>query len=322
MKFFLLSSIFFLALNVNAVSLKIATIAPEGTSLAISLKKMALEIEQVTKGEVNLKNYLGGVAGDEPDVLRKIRIGQMNGGFFTGKTLGDIYGDIRVMELPFNFYNDTKKAEDVFKSLYSYFNIGLDKNGFVNLGFFNVGHVYVVSTKEVKNIESMKGVKVWAWEGDELVLAMTESLGLVTVPLALPDVLSSLSTGVVNAAYAPPIGILGLQWQSKIKYLINFPTAFSVGALLISKKDWNKISAQNQKIILEISDKYIKEANLASSKENEEGLVQLKRMGIEFINFPKSDYDQAKSIREKVINKLKNKLISQEAINKLNQGLK
>lgn len=322
MKWILTVFIWVIAFKINAHVLKIATIAPEGTSLALSLKKMNVEIEKATNGEVTLKNYLGGVAGDEPDVLRKIRIGQMNGGFFTGKTLGDIYGDIRVMELPFNFLNDTQKAKNVFKSLQPYFNEGLDKNGFINLGFFEIGHVYVVSTKEVSTLEGMKGIKVWTWEGDELVLAMTESLGLVTVPLALPDVLSSLSTGVVHAAYAPPIGILGLQWQSKIKYLINFPTAFSVGALLIAKKDWKKINPTHQKVILEISKKYIEEANESSHKENEEGLAQLKKQGIKFINFPQKDYDQAKAIRQTVIGKLKGKLISPEAISKLNEGIK
>ena len=115
-----------------------------------------------------------------------------------------------------------------------------------NLGFFEIGNVYFVSQKKTDSLKSMMGVKIWSWEGDELVSTMIESMKFVSVPLPLPDVLSSLSTGIIEAAYAPPLGILSLQWNTKIKYLIDFPTAFSIGALLISKKSWDKISAKDQ----------------------------------------------------------------------------
>ena len=168
----------------------------------------------------------------------------------------------------------------------------------------------------------MKGVKVWSWEGDELVAAMIESLGLVSTPLALPDVLSSLSTGVVDAAYAPPLGILALQWQTKVKYLVDFPTAYSIGSVLISNKVWKKISKPHRQAIKKIAAKYIKEANVKSIKANEEGLVTLKKQGVEFIQFSKADIDKAASVRSEVIKKLTGKLFSKTAVDMLNSELK
>lgn len=311
-----------LPLQVFAQQIKLAVLVPEGTTWGNTLKKLSKEVETATGGEVNMKVYYGGVSGDEPDVLRKVRIGQLQGGIFTGKILGEIYGDVRVMELPFTFYNDQAKASKVLTKLTPQFNQGLKAKGFVNLGFYEIGHVYVVSTKKAANLNELKGMKIWSWEGDPLVGALLESLQLVSVPLALPDVLSSLSTGIINAAYAPPLAILALQWHTKIKYLVDFPSGFSIGALLVSEKSWAKVKPDHQKKILEISQKYVKEANEKSVAESEAARQQLKKSGIEFVSFPEADYKQAASVRGQVINKLKDKYISSKAIQELEKEMK
>jgi TRAP-type C4-dicarboxylate transport system substrate-binding protein len=304
MKKLLFSLCLFSQVSFAATQIKIAALIPEGTSWGNSLKKFSQEVSTATNGEVTVKVFYGGVQGDEPDVLRKIRQGQLQGGIFTGKTLAEVYPDVRVMEIPFTFYNDQKKAAKVMTDLSPKFNAGFKQKGFVNLGFYELGLVYVVSAKKVTNLADMKGVKIWAWEGDQLSRAMLESMELVSVPLSLPDVLPSLSTGIINAAYAPPLGILALQWQTKVKYLVDFPTTFSIGALLISDKIWTRISPEHQKKVQEISAKYVKEANDKSVVENEAARQQMKKGGIEFVSFPQEDYKKAAALRATVVQKL------------------
>jgi TRAP-type C4-dicarboxylate transport system substrate-binding protein len=316
MKYILLLAICF---NSYAVTLKIGAIAPEGTNWAKTLKDLRRDIKKETDSRVNFRVYYGGVAGDEPDVLRKIRIGQFHGGVFTGKTLGDIVSDVRAIELPFNFLYNREKGLKAVKALAPYYTEEFKKEGFTNLGFYEIGQVYVVSTKKITNINEMKGIKMWSWQGDDLVKAMIESLGLVSVPLSLPDVLSSLSTGIIDSAYAPPLGIIGLQWHNHVKYLINFPTAFSIGALLISNKAWKKVSKKDQVIISKLAKKYIDQANEYAIKDNEEGLIFLKKKGIEFVDFSKEDIAKAESIRQKVIEKVEGKVIKTEIIKKINE---
>lgn len=323
LKKFLSLSVFMLATSAFAgQQFKLAALVPEGTTWAKSLKKLSQEVETVTGGEVTFKIYYGGVAGDEPDVLRKIRINQYQGGIFTGKTLGDISGDVRVMEMPFSFYGDQKKASAVMTKLTPQFSQSLKAKGFVNLGFYEVGLVYVVSTKKVSSLNELKGIKIWSWEGDELVKAMLESLELVSVPLALPDVLSSLSTGIINAAYAPPLGILALQWQTKVKYLVDFPTAFSIGALLVSDKAWSKVKPDHQQKIMALAEKYAKEANDKSIEENEAARGAMKKAGVEFVSFPPEDYKKAAALRSNVIAKLKDKMISAKMIEQFEKEIK
>ncbi len=314
MKLLLLA--FLITTPVFAKKVKLAFLAPEGTNWANSLSEMGKEIKKATDGRVKFKMYFGGVQGDEADVLRKIRSGQLHGGIFTGKTLGDIYPDSRVMEIPFTFTEKQEAAQSVLDTLTPDFNSGFQTNGFHSLGMYEIGHVYLVSTKKITNLNSLKGLKIWIWEGDKIVEAMMQSLNLVSVPLALPDVLSSLSTGVIEAAYAPPLGITALQWHTKVKYLVDYPVAYSIGSLLISSKVWKKIKPADQKVITEIAQKKIAVANELTAKENKRTLAQFKELGIEFVHFPKSDYAKSSEIRKDVLTRLNGKMFSKPSLSK------
>lgn len=313
-------AVLFLASPAGAkTTLKLAALAPEGTNWAKSLKKFSREVKRKTDGEVRLKIYYGGVAGDEPDVLRKIRLGQMHGGVFTGNTLGSISGETRVLELPFNFYDQREKGLKALQGMAPYLNSKIREEGFENLGFYEIGQVYVVSSKKAASIPQMRGIKIWSWEGDKVVEALIDSLDLISVPLALPDVLQSLSTGIIDAAYAPPLGILALQWQSQIKYLIDFPTAYSIGALLLSSKAWKKLDGKERKVVKKLAAKHIKEANEFAAQDNAKGLKTLKDQGVEFVRFSDKDTARAEEIRKSVVEKLKGKVFSAKALKMLEE---
>ncbi|WP_127718158.1 TRAP transporter substrate-binding protein DctP [Halobacteriovorax sp. HLS] len=310
-----------LTFNAHALTVKVGVLAPEGTNWSNNLKKMAKEIREKTNKKVKIKFYFGGSQGDESDVLRKIRVGQLHGGIFTGKTLGDINGDVRVMELPFTFFEKREKALKILENMAPFFNEKFEKNEFKNLGFFEIGNVYFVSQQKTDSLKSMMGVKIWSWEGDKLVSTMIESMKFVSVPLPLPDVLSSLSTGIIEAAYAPPLGIISLQWNTKVKYVIDLPISFSVGAFLVNSKQWNKISAEHQKIINEISSKYVGEVNKGNDKDNQEAIASMKAQGIQFLKFAPEDMKKTKALRDDVIKKLKGDLFSAEALKRLESQL-
>ncbi|MFG1492638.1 TRAP transporter substrate-binding protein DctP [Halobacteriovorax sp. ZH4_bin.1] len=314
--------ILLLTTNVMALTLKVGVLTPEGTNWAKNLKKMAKAIKKETNGEVKVKFYFGGSQGDEPDVLRKIRVGQLHGGVFTAKTLGDINGDVRVVEIPFNFFHDRKKALKTLDDLTPFLNKKINESNFVNLGFFDIGMVYFVSKTKISSIDSLKGVKIWSWEGDPLVETILEEMKLVSVQLPLPDVLSSLSTGIIEAAYAPPLAILSMQWNTKVKYLIDFPLTMSVGAFLVNDKVFKKISPANQKKVLAISKKYIDLVKATNEKDNQDALDLMKASGVEFVKFSEADIKRGYEVREATIKKLKGKLFSEEAYKRLEKSLK
>lgn len=310
-----------LTTNICALTLKVGVLTPEGTNWANNLKKMAKAIKKETNGEVKVKFYFGGSQGDEPDVLRKIRVGQLHGGVFTAKTLGDINGDVRVLELPFTFFHDRTKVLKAMDDLTPFLNTSINKSGFENLGFFDIGMVYFVSKNKIASLDNLKGVKIWSWEGDPLVAAILDEMKLVSVPLPLPDVLSSLSTGIIEAAYAPPLAILSMQWNTKVKYLIDFPLSTSMGAFLVSNKVFAKISPENQKKVRELSKKYIDIVKSTNQKDNQDALDLMKQSGVEFVKLGDADIARGKQVRQATIKKLKGKLFSEEAFKRLEKSL-
>jgi TRAP-type C4-dicarboxylate transport system substrate-binding protein len=321
MRLICLLTILIFALPTYAIKLKIGVLAPEGTNWAKHMKKMAKEVKKATNKKVKFKFYFGGSQGDEHDVLRKVRIGQLAGGVFTGKTLGDINGDVRVVEIPFTFEGDRAKAWNAVEKLGPFFNQKFEKANFKNLGFFELGMVYFVSQKKVPNLDSLKGIKIWSWEGDKIVSTMINTMNLVSVPLPLPDVLSSLSTGIIQAAYAPPMGMVALQWNTKIKYLVDFPIAYSVGAFLIDQKKWKKVSPEHKKIVQELATKYLAKVNESNQQDNIDALKAVKSAGVEYLKFPPADVKKAKSLRVNIVKELKGKLFSEDALKRLDNIL-
>jgi TRAP-type C4-dicarboxylate transport system substrate-binding protein len=312
-----------LSFSISAMAnpIKVGVLVPEGTGWAKIIKKMTGEIKDVTKGNVEIKVYYGGSQGDEQDVLRKIRIGQLQGGIFTGKTLGDINGDVRTMEIPFTFNNNREKALKTLKNLTPYFSENFEKKKFKSLATFEIGQIYLVSQKKVLDLNGIKTLKIWSWEGDPVVNTMFETMNLIGVPLALPDVLSSLTTGVIDAAYAPGIGIISLQWNTKVKYVVDFPISYSVGAFVITSDAWSKISPADQKLVSEISKRYETEINNTNEKDNKDAFNSMKAQKIEFIKFSDADVKMAQTHRLQIIKKLKGKLFSEAALTKVEAEL-
>lgn len=308
--------------RLEAKTYKIGTMIPEGTSYAKLLGDMGDEIKSKTDGRVKFKFFYGGLAGDEPDVMRKIHVGQLHGGVFTAKALSDLYKDVRVLEVPFSF-KSRKHAGAVLDALRPTFAKGFEEVSFESLGIYETGEIYIVTKEKAVNVDGLKGKKLWLLEGDKMAETFTKSLDLVAVPVALPDVLTSLSTGLIEAAYAPSLGIIALQWHSKVSYIIEPPFAFHFQGFLLGPKAWKKISDSDKKIVKDIAKRYegmISETNL---KEADKAFEAIKKQGVEVVTWPKSDLDRFATMRASVMKALvKEEVLSQNILDAFNKELK
>lgn len=306
--------------NAFAQTINIATVAVKDTSWAIQLKDMAKDIN-LWAGKMKFKIIYSGLAGDESEVLEKIKKGELDGAIFTGKTLGDINGDVRVLEIPFTFFSDIHKANSTLKKMVPFFNDGFEKNGFKALGYFNLGMIYYVTSKKTEELQDLKGQKVWSWKGDELVSTMLQTMTLPEVPLALDEVSAAFESGKIDAAYGPTHGILGLEWHKKVKYLVDAPVAYSVGAFLMSKKAWDKLSDGDKKVIERFSWNYMDQISNSLNTDAQESYKMMQFFNIKYVKFSKESMDKLRALRKKIIAKLKGKLFSEEALKTLESHL-
>ncbi len=302
--------------------LKFATLAPAGTTWVRLLHNWANEVRKESHGRLVFKIYPGGVQGDEPEVLKKIRFGQLQGGAFTGYGIGQIYSPARVLELPFLFDN-IEEIDYVRKRFMPEIEQGYRDNGYELLGWMEVGFVYFFSKAPIDSLDDLNERRIWNWQGDPLGQAFFEASGLSPVPLSIIDVYTSLSTGLIDTVYAPPLGAIAMQWFTKTQYITNVPMANGIGSLVVSRRFFQNLPQDLQKILKRtgvITGEILVEA---TRKDNIDSLQTLQDRGMIMVEATESLENEAlQKIRIRAGESLmKNGYIPEATINRVNQWL-
>lgn len=252
-------------------TIKFATLAPDGTTWMNSMREFSSEVEKKTEGRVKFKIYAGGTQGDEKDVVRKMRLGQLHGAGLTGVGIGEIAPAVRLLDTPFLFKH-AKEIDHIYEVMDSDFRNIFEEKNYVLLGWAEVGIVTIFSNEPITKKEDFKKVKMWLWEGDPTAEAAFTALDIKPIPLSVTDVMSSLQTGMINAVYASPLSAIAMQWNTKMKYMLTLPLATSAGAVVISKKVFDGLEEADQKILIEEGNKYFRQLTLQSRRDNDESL--------------------------------------------------
>lgn len=230
------------------IIIKVATVTPEGSTWTNVLKDVDDELREKSNGRLRLKIYAGGVQGDEIDVIRKMRIGQVHSAGFTGVGLGEILPEVRLFDLPF-FIKSYDELDFIRSKFTDRFTNGFADKGYVFLGWTEVGFVHFFSKVELQTIDDLRSVKMWMWEGDPLAEALFEAVGMSPIPLALTDVTTSLQTGLVDSFYVSPLGAVALQWFQRVQYILDLPMSNATGAILITRKQYDRIPPDLQQML-------------------------------------------------------------------------
>jgi TRAP-type C4-dicarboxylate transport system substrate-binding protein len=252
--------------------------------------------------------YPGGVQGDEPDVLRKMRFGQLQGAGFTGNGLGEILPEMRILELPF-LYRDKAEIDYILDRFTDYFDKAFREKGYVLLGWTEVGYVYFFSNVPIRTIDDVRGIKVWTWQGDPLAAKLFQALSVTPVPLSVTEVLTALQTGMVDAVYTAPMAAISLQWFTRTKYMNLSPLTNSMGAVLMTKNLFDKIPPDEQKTLLEISRRKLRELTVHTRQDNKTAIETLQKAGVMMIPAPPPEElakyrEVGQEVRQKLIGEL------------------
>ena len=246
------------------------------------MKEGGTEIKARTKDRVQIKFYCGGVLGSDKQVLRKMRIGNLQGGAFTPSAMADLYPDINLYSLPLTFQS-VDEARYIRTRLDSRLIEGLEEKGFICFGFSHTGFALIMSSAPVYGIDDLKGMKVWVPEGDKVSYESLKALGVSPQPLPLTDVLMGLETKLIDIAPVSSIGALFMQWHTSVDYITDMPLVYTYGFMVIQKKVFNKIDADDQLIVREVIEKIYTETDAASADEDAKAKQALFDSGIERI---------------------------------------
>ncbi|MEE9288093.1 MAG: TRAP transporter substrate-binding protein DctP [Bacteroidota bacterium] len=268
--------------------IKFATLAPEGSAWLNGMKEYDEAVREESGGRLGFRIYGNGVQGDEKVVLRKIRLGQLQGGGFTGVGMGEIAPIVRVLDTPFLFRTHAE-IDFVHEKFDEQFRNAFQEGGYVLLGWAEVGFVYLFTNSPVRKPADLHGVKMWGWEDDPIAIAAFKALEVTPIPLSITDVMTSLQTGLIDGVYASPLAAIVLQWFTRVKYMFDLPLANSSGSVLVSKKMFDSLPADLQEILLRNGRKYMAKVTELSRQENERAIETLKKSGVTIIE-PSSEH--------------------------------
>ncbi len=264
--------------------LKFATLMPPDTSWMKIIDAWAAQVEKESKGRLKFKMYPGGVMGDEPDVLRKIRINQLQGGAFTGYGIGRMFSPARVLEMPFLFKN-TDESDYVRARIMPDIKKGFRDNGYELLGWMEIGFIHFFSKVPINSMDDVRKRRIWLWQGDPLGESFFKSADISPIPLSIMDVYPQLSTrhGSIDTVYISPYGAIALQWYTKVKYATNIPITNGIGGLIVSNRFFRKLPKDLQGILKRTGEEAGKRLVQMARKDNNKSIEILKESGIQFM---------------------------------------
>ncbi len=230
--------------------------------------------------------------------------------------MGLMLPESRVLELPLLF-RDGPEADHVVSAIQSHFEKAFDQKGYVLLSLSEAGPVFIFSKNALRTMQDAARAKMWQWQGDTFVQAMFKAFDISPIPLTLPDVLPSLQSGLIDACYGTPLGLLAFQWFTRVKYRILPAITRVMGGLVITRHQWQKLTPEQQALVRETVQTYAAKATASVRQYEQKALPLLATSGIEDISLPAADVDLLRQRSEHLHRDLAGKLYPQDLLNRV-----
>ena len=230
--------------------IKLATVAPEGSPWTNELSKMKKRIESESSGQIKIKVYPGGQMGGENEILQQVIRGKLQGAGLTAGALANTIKEINVLEIPYLFKNLDQADCILDKHVLEDYRALFDAKGLIFVtwaenGFRSIG----TKSKLIKTPDDMKGIKIRIQESP-VHIAYWKQMGVSGIPIAIPEVLPSLQTGVVDGFDNTPLFTLAAEWQTAIKYFSLTRHIYQPAAIVYSKKFWDTLNDEEKKTLM------------------------------------------------------------------------
>jgi len=245
----LLVLVAFGALPASAQLIKLGTIAPEGSPWLDAIRGMADEWKAATGGAIEFRIYPGGVVGDDPDMVRKLRIGQLQAAALSNTGLYDIAHEMQALQMPM-MLTSYAELDYVRDRMAPKLEAILEAKGFKVLNWGDAGWIHFFSQQPVLRPADLKPMRLWVWAGYPAYVEAWKDAGFHPVELASTDILTGLQAGMINAFPAPPLLALANQWFGVAKQMCDVKWAPAIGATVITLKSWQTIDpAAREKLL-------------------------------------------------------------------------
>jgi TRAP-type C4-dicarboxylate transport system substrate-binding protein len=259
--------------------LKLAHLLPEGSIWDKNLKQMGEEWKQATDGRVAVTVFAGGSQGDESTVLRKMRLDALQASAFTAVGLGMIDSAFNVFDIPF-FFDSYDELNYITEKLTPVLRKRIELKGFILLNWGHGGWAQVFTKKPVQSVDDLKRVKLYTSAGNDRMVQWFKSNGFEPRAMAMTDILTGLTTGMIEGLPTTPLAAMLFQWYRHTPYMLELGLAPIVGADVITKKAWNAITEADRAKILVAADGVEKRLQVEVPKLDANAVATMTKNGL------------------------------------------
>jgi TRAP-type transport system periplasmic protein len=299
----------------GSTEIRMATIAPKGSKAERILRAWDMSVREKTGGRVKFRFYPGGIAGDERDVLRKMKVSQIDATTLTSVGLGQIVRSASVLQVP-GLFKSAKELSAVRAAMDAEWRKSFDDAGFQLLGWFDIGFGRIFSAQPIAKPSDLKKSRPWVWRDDPVFPELMKIVGANGVPLALPEVFPALQTKMVDTVIASPTAALGLQWFNNVQYMTKQADIALVGATLITNQVYKSIPPDAQQVLVETGKQAHQKALELISSEEQADYNTLKARGIKEVDTTPHAAEWSKAYGE-LRTKLTGKLFSKDLLDRV-----
>jgi TRAP-type C4-dicarboxylate transport system substrate-binding protein len=274
-----------LSTNADALTIKMGTLVPEGSAWYNLLREMAEEWKQASDGKVKIKIYAGGVSGDEPDMVRKMRIGQLQAAGISSEGLADIYKDLSVLQIPF-LLTSNEELDYIMERMSSTFERRLEKKGFIVLTWMDAGWVRLFTQSPVVTPSDLTGMTMYVWGERSSSVDAWKSKGIKAIGLSPTEIYPMLQAGKINAFSASPMTSLSFQWFALANNMADMKLGALIGAMIVDKRTWKKVPPEMRTRLTEITRAYGRKMVKATRSYEKEAIEVMQSHGLKVNHIP------------------------------------
>ncbi len=260
-------------------ALKLATLVPNGSVWDKNINQMAEEWKTATSGRVTMTVFAGGSQGDEPQVLRKMRLDALQAASFSAVTLGSIDASFNVFDIPF-FFDNYDELNYVTDKLTPEIRKRAEQKGFILLNWGLLGWAQVFTKKPVQTVEDLRGIKLWTSSGNDRMVQWFKANGFQPRAMAMTDIMTGLSTGMIDGMPSTPLAAMLFQWNRQTPYMLDLGLAPIVGATVINAKSWKAIPDADKPKLLEAANGVETRLRDAVPKLDENAVAMMTKNGL------------------------------------------
>ncbi|HUK66909.1 MAG TPA: TRAP transporter substrate-binding protein DctP [Anaeromyxobacteraceae bacterium] len=264
------------------IVIKLGTLAPNGSTWHTLLLEMGQRWAEASQGRVKLRIYPGGTQGSEGDMVRKMKVGQLQGVAISNIGMSDISHDPEALSVP-GVIADEAELKAVFTRLIPELNRALEAKDLVPVQWSQIGFVRIFCTKAYRTPAEMTDAKMFAWDGDPASVQAWTAAGFKPVVVSSTDVMTSLETGMITCVANVPLYMLTTRLFERARHMIDVPWGYLVGATLVAKSTWEKIPPDVRPKLLAIAQEIGARVDSEVHKLNDDAVEAMKKQGLEVV---------------------------------------